>query len=143
MADFTFYGGIYRDVKLIVVPEVHFELLKDGTPGIKVTPDVNLETREASVMIETWQSGGSEVRIQIQTEHGKEFRKTDAQNGHAVTNVILKNVHLWDGLDDPYLYTVTAELVHNGDVTDIISTRFGCRTFHIDPEKGFFLNGRS
>ena len=143
MADFTFYGGIYRDVKLIVVPESHFELLKDGTPGIKVTPTVHLKDREAYVMVETWQTGGAEVWIEIPTERVKEFRRVEAYGGHAVTNIILKNVHLWDGLEDPYLYTVTAKLVKNGEVVDEISTRFGCREFRIDPEKGFFLNGRS
>lgn len=143
MADFTFYGGIYRDVRLIVVPAEHFELIKDGTPGIKVTPEVRLKEREAYVAVETWPVGGSEVWLEIATEHGKEFRKVEIGNGHTYTNIILKNVHLWDGLDDPYLYTVTAKLLKNGEVVDEISARFGCREFHIDPEKGFFLNGRS
>ena len=52
-ADFTFYGGLYRDVRLIIVPAVHFELVKDGTPGIKVTPRVNLEKCSAAVTVET------------------------------------------------------------------------------------------
>ena len=47
-ADFTFYGGLYRQVNLIAVPEEHFELLKDGTPGIRVTPVVDLEKRRPS-----------------------------------------------------------------------------------------------
>ena len=143
MADFTFYGGIYRDVKLVVVPAEHFELLKDGTPGIKVTPDVRLKEREAHVAVETWPVGGNEVWLEIATEHGKEFRKVEIGNGHTYTNIILKNVHLWDGVDDPYLYTVTAKLMKNGEVVDEVSARFGCREFRIDPEKGFFLNGRS
>ena len=143
MADFTFYGGLYRDVNLSVVPAEHFALLKDGTPGIKVTPEVRLKEREAYVAVETWPLGGNEVWLEIATEHGKEFRKVEIGNGHTYTNSILKNVHLWDGLDDPYLYTVTAKLLKNGEVVDEISTRFGCREFHIDPEKGFFLNGRS
>nr|MCR4708144.1 glycoside hydrolase family 2 protein [Clostridiales bacterium] len=143
MADFTFYGGLYRDVKLIFVPEDHFELTKDGTPGIKITPDVRLGAREACVMAETWQTGGSEVWFEIPTEHGMEFRRAEAVGGHAVTNIILKNVRLWDGLDDPYLYTITAKLVKNGEIMDEIAARFGCRDFRIDPEQGFFLNGRS
>ena len=130
-------------MKLIVVPAEHFELLKDGTPGIKVTPEVHLKEREAYVAVETWPVGGNEVWLEIPTEHGKEFRKVEIGNGHTYTNIILKNVHLWDGPDDPYLYTVTAKLVKNGEVVDEISNRFGCREFHIDPEKGFFLNGRS
>ncbi len=143
MADFTFYGGLYRDVNLIVVPEAHFELVKDGTPGIKVTPDVHLKEREAYVMVETWQNGGSEVFVEIETEHGKEFRRVEVGEGHSMVNIILKNVHLWDGVDDPYLYTVKAQLMQGAEVLDTVSTRFGCRTFHMDPDKGFFLNGRS
>ena len=143
MADFTFYGGLYRDVNLIVVPAEHFALVKDGTPGIRVTPDVRLKEGEAYVMVETWQTGGTEVWIEVPTEHTKEFRRVEAGGGHAVTNIILKNVRLWDGLDDPYLYTVTAKLVRDGEVLDEISARFGCREFHIDPNGGFFLNGRS
>ncbi len=143
MADFTFYGGIYRDVKLIVVPTEHFELVNNGTPGIKVTPTVHLKEREAYVAVETWPISGSEVWLEIPTEHGKEFRKVEIGSGHTYSNIILKNVHLWDGVDDPYLYTVAAKLIKNGEVVDEISTRFGCREFKIDPEKGFFLNGRS
>ncbi|MBR7189546.1 MAG: hypothetical protein IKD63_00385 [Oscillospiraceae bacterium] len=123
MADFTFYGGIYRDVKLITVPEEHFELLKDGTPGIKVTPDVHLEEREAWAAVETWSTGGSEVWLEIPTERGKEFRRAEIGSGHTYTNIILKNVRLWDGLDDPYLYTVTAKLIKNGEAVDEISAQ--------------------
>ena len=146
MADFTFYGGLYRDVELILVPETHFELGKDGTPGIKVTPVVNLSDRSAQVQIETWQSvkGVREIRIEVPTEHGTEFRKVENIDGHSATNITINNVHLWDGLEDPYLYTVKASLIGlDGTVLDEISTRFGCRTFKVDPQEGFFLNGRS
>ena len=142
-ADFTFYGGLYRGVNLILVPEQHFELVKNGTPGIKVTPEVRLREREAYVTVETWQSGGSEVWFEIATEHGREFRRSPVAYGRSMTTVLLKNVHLWDGLNDPFLYTVTAKLVKDGQVLDEISTRFGCRKIDFDPDRGFFLNGRS
>ena len=58
MADFTFYGGIYRDVNLIIVPAEHFELLKDGSLGIKVTPRVDLSNKSAVVTVETWHNAG-------------------------------------------------------------------------------------
>lgn len=128
-ADFTFYGGLYRSVNLISVPEEHFELLKDGTPGIKVTPVVDLESKSATVTVETWHNGKSvDITVNGETrtvEHCAEF--------------VIENVHLWDGLNDPYLYTATAKLPSG----DEVSTRFGCRVFTCDPEKGFFLNGRS
>lgn len=128
-ADFTFYGGLYREVRLIAVPKEHFELLKDGTSGIKVTPIVNLETNSAHVTIETWHNGKTvDITVNGETktvEHTAEF--------------LIENVHLWDGVNDPYLYTASAKLPGG----DEIATRFGCRVFKCDPEKGFFLNGRS
>ncbi len=128
-ADFTFYGGLYRDVNLIAVPAEHFELLKDGTPGIKVTPLVDLETKTATVTVETRHNAAS-VDITVNGET-KTVERT--------AEFVIENVHLWDGLDDPYLYTATAKLPSG----DEVSTRFGCRVFACDPEKGFFLNGRS
>jgi len=137
-ADFTFYGGIYRAVNLITVPAAHFELEKDGTPGIRVTPIVDLENKEARVMVETWQTGGGNVVITID----QQSRSQSAFGGHAAMNITIKNVHLWDGVKDPYLYTATAQLLVGGKVADEISVRFGCRSFSFDPEKGFLLNGK-
>ena len=128
-ADFTFYGGLYRDVKLIAVPEEHFELQKDGTPAIKVTPGVDLEKKTATVRVETWHNAET-VDITVNGE-----TKTVANKAEFV----IENVRLWDGVDDPFLYTATAKLASG----DEVSTRFGCRVFSVDPEKGFFLNGRS
>ena len=68
-----------------------------------------------------------------------ESKTVPSENGHAQAEFVIENVHLWDGVDDPYLYTATAKL----DSGDEISARFGCREFKCDPEKGFFLNGRS
>ena len=128
-ADFTFYGGLYRAVNLISVPAEHFELLKDGTPGIKVTPVVDLETKTAFVTVETWHNA-ADVKITVNGETKTVERRAE---------FTIENVHLWDGVDDPYLYTATAKLSSG----DEVSARFGCRVFHCDPEKGFFLNGRS
>ena len=133
-ADFTFYGGLYRDVNLIIVPAMHFELVKDGTPGIKVTPAVDLEKRRAFVTVETWQNGG----IVTFTVNGKS-KTAPSENGHAQAEFVIENVHLWDGLNDPYLYEARAEL----DSGDAISARFGCRVMEFDPQKGFLLNGKS
>ena len=132
-ADFTFYGGLYREVRLIAVPEQHFELLKDGTPGIKVTPTVDLSTKTATVTVETWQNADA-VTV---TANG-ETKTVLSENGHAKASFTIENVRLWDGVNDPYLYTARATL----DSGDEISTRFGCREFGFDPEQGFLLNGR-
>ncbi|MBQ6565265.1 MAG: glycoside hydrolase family 2 protein [Clostridia bacterium] len=133
-ADFTFYGGLYREVRLISVPAEHFELVRDGTPGIRVTPAVDLEKHTAAVTVETWQNAGSVTM----TVNG-ESRTVPSVDGYAQTEFLIENVHLWDGVEDPYLYTAEARL----ESGDEISARFGCRVFRCDPEKGFFLNGRS
>ena len=133
-ADFTFYGGLYRGVNLIVVPAVHFELGYCGTPGIKVTPLVSDDLKTARVVVETWQNGGS-VTFTV----GGQTKTAPSENGHAQAEFTIENVRLWDGVDDPYLYTATASL----DSGDRVSARFGCRRFEIDPQKGFLLNGRN
>ena len=133
-ADFTFYGGLYREVRLICVPDEHFELLRDGTPGIKVTPVVDLEAHSARVSVETWQNA-PEVTVVVDGQ----TQTVPSVDGHARAEFVLENVHLWDGLEDPYLYTAVARL----ESGDEVSTRFGCRTYRMDPDQGFFLNGRS
>ena len=133
-ADFTFYGGLYRDVNLIAVPATHFELCRDGTPGIKVTPIVDLERKTAAVTVETWQNGGT-----VSFTVNGETKAVSSVDGHAQAEFVIENVRLWDGLDNPHLYTAAAKL----DSGDEVSARFGCRKFEIDPQKGFFLNGRS
>lgn len=134
-ADFTFYGGLYRGVNLIVVPASHFELGYCGTPGIKVTPVVVLEEKKAVVTVETWQTKADSVTM----EAAGQAVTVPSVEGYAKAEFHIENVHLWDGIDDPYLYTATATLPSG----DSVSTRFGCRKYEIDPQKGFILNGRS
>ena len=134
-ADFTFYGGLYRGVNLIVVPASHFELGYCGTPGIKVTPVVDLEEKKAVVTVETWQTKADSVTM----EAAGQTVTVPSVDGYAKAEFHIANVHLWDGIDDPYLYTATATLPSG----DSVSTRFGCRKYEIDPQKGFLLNGRS
>ena len=134
-ADFTFYGGLYRGVNLIVVPASHFELGCCGTPGIKVTPVVNLEKMNAVVTVETWQTKAESVTM----EAAGQAVTVPSVEGYAKAEFTIEHVHLWDGIDDPYLYTATATLPSG----DSVSARFGCRKFEIDPQKGFLLNGRS
>ena len=130
-ADFTFYGGLYRSVNLITVPEKHFELCKDGAPGIKVTPKIY--NKDAVVTVETWQNGEGTVTMTV----ADQIKTVPSVNGYAATEFTILNVHLWDGINDPYLYTAKAEFCG-----DEISTRFGCRSIEFDSEKGFILNGR-
>lgn len=69
-ADFTFYGGIYREVRLLIVSQRHFSLLKDGAPGVKVTPDVDTDGKCAAVTVESWQNAAGTVRYSIYAPDG-------------------------------------------------------------------------
>lgn len=144
-ADFTFYGGLYRDVRILVVDKVHFALGYAGGNGVKVTPQV--VGADARVIIEAWTEGTAEkVRFTVTGES----TEIGIENGYAKAEIVIKGVHLWDGLNDPYLYTLKAEVFgaadhgrQNEEAADSVEVRFGCRTIAFDPEKGFFLNGRS
>ena len=136
-ADFTFYGGIYRDVSLMVVSKNHFALDYFGGPGIRITPTV--QGADASVQVTTWHDGEGEVSIELLDAAGNTVA---TGKGPDITLTIF-NAHLWNGVKDPYLYSCKARLVVNGTVEDETTTRFGVRSFKVDPKKGFFLNGKS
>ena len=140
VADFTFYGGLYRDVNIIGVPASHFDLDYYGGPGIKVTPTV--DGQNANVEIEVFVTNskmGQYLQYTVLDAEGEVVANvaTDDTKIH----VAIENVHLWNGRKDPYLYTVEVNLVEDKEILDNISTRFGCRSFRVDPEKGFILNG--
>ncbi len=139
-ADFTFYGGIYRSVKLITVNKAHFDLDYFGGPGIAVSAEVKNQGKDADVWVRTWHTAeNGTVAITLKDADGKVV----ATGKGTDTRINLKNVHLWDGLEDPYLYTCEADLLVADTVVDSVSTTFGARYYHVDPQKGFFLNGRS
>lgn len=140
MADFTFYGGLYRDVNLICVSSSHFDLDYFGTPGIKVTPKI--KGKDAEVEVEVYltnKKDSQSIRYTIFDAEGNVVdTKTTNDDDEDFT---ISNVHLWHGRKDPYLYLAKAELLENGEAIDEVTARFGCRSFKIDAEKGFFLNG--
>lgn len=129
-ADFTFYGGIYRDVTLIGVEKNHFDLDYYGALGIQITPVVNGD--KADVNVKTYITGGGEVRVTVNGE-----TKTGTE-----VDFIVDNPHLWNGVADPYLYNAVAELIVDGKVVDRVESRFGIRSFKVDSQKGFILNGK-
>ena len=185
-ADFTFYGGIYRDVKIVSVDKNHFAMDFWGAPGIKVTPIVDLEKNKAVITVESFVDLEEQLCIKNKSESlekypedkkycdgikikttildaagnvicenikvnkknvlGLEFVKTEKNNSMIKTakaEFVMENPHLWNGLEDPYLYTARAELIVNDEICDRIETRFGCRTCKFDADKGFLLNGKS
>ena len=135
-ADFTFYGGIYRDVYLIETDDVHFPLLSNGGPGVKVYTQVEDGTGVLSFSSEC---NGDECVLEI---GGDEYH-FPVINGVLEGRVRIDGVHLWDGKRDPYLYPLTFSLLLKGEIRDQISLKVGFRTIEIFPDKGFYLNGRS
>ncbi|WP_200858922.1 glycoside hydrolase family 2 protein [Heyndrickxia coagulans] len=137
-ADFTFYGGIYRDVYMVIVPESHFDMDYYGGNGFQITPVINGST--AVVNFKSYISGdATEVRFTIEGVGNIDVPVSD---GIASGSIEISEVHLWDGLLDPYLYKAEAALIKEGKVIDQVESRFGCRTFSFDKDKGFILNGR-
>ncbi len=138
-ADFTFYGGLYRNVNVISVSESHFDLDYYGGPGIAVTPTVNGEN--ATVTVNTYVTNKTDSQTVKYTFTDAEGNVVAEASGDTSVTVEIASVHLWHGRKDPYLYTAKAELLDGETVIDTVATRFGCRTFKIDPENGFILNG--
>ncbi|MBE6701580.1 MAG: glycoside hydrolase family 2 protein [Ruminococcaceae bacterium] len=140
MADFTFYGGIYRDVNLICVNNSHFDLDYYGGPGLMITPTV--EGKDAKVEVEVFVKNlkeGQKLVYAIYDHEEKELYKIESLDTKVCFEI--KDVHLWHGRRDPYLYCCEVEIVEGDDVLDNVCNRFGVRSFKIDPERGFILNG--
>ncbi len=140
MADFTFYGGLYRSVNIICVSESHFDLDYYGAPGITVTPTVDGEN--AKVHVDTYLTNKKDGQTIRYTVYDADENTVDSiETADTSADFVINNVHLWNGRKDPYLYCLEAELIESGNVIDNVCTRFGCRSFKIDPDNGFILNG--
>ena len=103
-ADFTFYGGIYRDVNLIIVNKNHFDLDFFGSCGMKICPELN--GKIGTVTTTAYVKGEGEVKIAVIDSSGQTV--AEGGNGEKLT---VNSVHRWNGVEDPYLYTACAELV--------------------------------
>ena len=134
-ADFTFYGGLYRDVRLISLPSSHFSLENLGTPGIKATPDVK-GTLDVEVEVD---GDYDSILYTLLDREGKVVLEENSRE----TKVTLSfpSPHLWNGRKDPYLYYIKAELLKGEERLDEVGSEIGFRSFRIDPERGFILNG--
>lgn len=134
-ADFTFFGGIYRDVSFLVVDKEHFDLDYYGSKGIKIDTSVN--NKQGTVVVHAYTKSQKKMVVHILDKERNEILCLD--NGERGK---IENVHLWKGREDPYLYMAVAQLVDDdGTILDEVSSRFGFRTFSIDSHKGFMLNG--
>lgn len=141
-ADFTFWGGLYRNVTLIETNECHFSFRDFSSEGVYATP--KKENGEWSVEVKTLIENAKENYSLVCTIMDKENnvfsqKSICAKNENTVV-IDCGNPILWNGLENPYLYTLICEIKNGDEVIDAVTTKIGFRTFYIDSEKGFFLN---
>ena len=140
-ADFTFYGGLYRDVNFIEVNEAHYDLLKDGTNAVFVTPHCSGKTR---VDLFPVNACGCTLKVDLMDAEGNVVgTATTAASEHAHVLIDVKDPHKWNGMEDPYCYTATASIVKDEETVDAVTVTYGYRSFHVDSNTGFYLNGKS
>ncbi len=141
MADFTFYGGLYRNVNIICVPKAHFDLDFWGGPGIQVTPVVNGADANVDVIGYFTGLNGAETVTYAVKDGDAVIAEAVVAAADGKASFIIENAHLWNGRKDPFLYTLEAVLADGEKELDARTVKFGCRYFDIDPERGFILNG--
>lgn len=152
-ADFTFFGGIYRQVSLLVVPENHISVEHYASDGVYITTP-KISGAEASVEIETHLSIASPEKKMILEQTilspsgAKVAKIRKVLSRPAAGDVVVKagatvaKPLLWD-IDAPHLYTLVTRLLDDkGREIDSQRNSFGIRSYRFDPDKGFFLNGR-
>ncbi len=148
-ADFTFYGGLYRPVRILAVSDAHFDLEYFGGSGMAVTPKA--DGADADFAVDTWftaAAAGLTVCAQLLDAEGAVLAEAQRTVSDGETTASfsfhITDAHRWNGRKDPYLYTVKAALVNaDGDSVDEVCARAGVRTFEITADRGFFLNGES
>lgn len=142
-ADFTFYGGLYRGVNLISVPEAHFDLEYYGGPGIQITPTPDNEGGATfeSIAYPVNTDENFTVMYSIKDADGNEVASAVRPADETKVTIYVPDAVRWE-IDAPYLYTVTASLVRRNEVYDEVSVQVGVRSFSCDPNKGFIINGK-
>jgi Beta-galactosidase/beta-glucuronidase len=152
-ADFTFYGGIYREVSLLIANPVHFDAMDDGSNGIYIVQqEVSREKASLSIKARLVNDSDEAQKVRLWAEIADADRNpvTYAAKevvlaaGEARTETlacVIDRPNLWHGRRNPYLYQANVSLTSFNDTVDELAIPFGVRYFHVDPEKGFFLNG--
>lgn len=152
--DFTVYGGIYRGAHLFALDKLSISPLDDASSGVYIK-QTNVSEEQAELEISVKLLNGYEnsrsatVRYAVTDAKKKRVASTDVSvtlashsNGDAVGKLTVTKPHLWSGRQDPYLYQVSVEVVDGGRTTDKVLQPIGLRSFSVDPDKGFFLNGK-
>jgi beta-galactosidase len=153
-ADFTFFGGIYRDVHLLVTDPVQISPLDYGSPGIYLKT-TSVSSNSANLQVTTVVSNSTvsaqtvtvravvtDAATNIVTTLTNVVTLPAASVSNVVASTVIANPHLWNGLADPYLYQAFIEIRNGTNITDMVSQPLGFRWFSVDPTNGFFLNGQ-
>lgn len=150
-ADFTFYGGIYRDVNLVIAEPIHFDMTDYGSSGVFITQkDVSASHAKIEVkskITNTTDIAAIDYSVRLLDASGKKVsenttRLSLAQHTEAILPIEIETPVLWDGRENPYLYSCEVELSSDGNIFDSISVHTGLRFFEFDGDKGFILNGK-
>jgi len=154
-ADFTFHGGIYRDVNLVVVNPVHVDLLDHGAQGVYVIQEEVTDT-QANVRIQTRITNDlkeeNKVRLWVdlydQAGEQVSYRAAEVNLEGGETKPVdlaisINDPKLWNGLEDAHMYEARVSLQRYNDTLDEVVVPFGVRYFHVDPKQGLFLNGNN
>jgi beta-galactosidase len=153
--DFTVCGGMHRPTELIIKNAVCISPLDHASPGVFISQkNVSQEKAELRVRVLVDNGGQSEKSIQTRVtltdnkgnqvaQSSKAFPVKAGVVEKAEQLLTVKDPHLWHGIQDPYLYTLTVELFDGKNIVDRYTKRVGLRYYRIDPETGFYLNGKA
>ena len=153
VGDFNMYGGIYRDVNLIVTEKVCISPLDYASSGVKLIQDsVSNEYAKVRnvIQLSNGRNADSKLDLSVTVKEGDKTVKSFSSlvvvpAGKNITHEIpmeFNKPHLWNGMEDPFMYRVEVSIKENGKVLDIVSQNMGLRYYNVDSEKGFFLNGK-
>lgn len=140
-ADFTFFGGIYRDVNMIVTNKTHFDLDYYGSLGVKVTPQ--LIDNKAEVDVECFVNTDEEIILGLELYDRDNKLINKWLESKLINHFEIDNVSLWNGIENPYIYTLKLAIMKTGNILDNVEIKFGVRDFAVDANKGLILNNKS
>ena len=148
------YGGLYRPVHLIVTDEVNFTLTDHASPGVawlqtSVTSTQAVLTVNAEIANGTRRRPDLTLVASVLDASGKCVARSEekiAPTPDAIVpkslRVVVPRPQLWNGVRDPYLYRAVVELRTTNGLVDSVEQPLGLRFYRVDPDKGFFLNGK-
>ena len=141
-ADFTFYGGIYRDVNLICVGKTHFSLDDGSRDGISAVPRKEGDVWKLDIKASVTGACDDCVCVyELKNADGETVAKTTRPSDKPDASLTIETPHLWNGVKDPYLYSLVCSVVRNAKTEDERTVNVGFREIVFTSDKGCFLNG--